>query len=962
MLYRIWLYFITLGVCLSASAQKNNLGTPFIINHLKEEYRAATQNWDIDQSPSGIMYFANNEGLLSYDGTRWICRSLPNRTIVRSLAIDSLGSIYVGGQDEMGVFKPDLKGDMVFHSLKGLIPEAFRSFEDVWDIVLDGPNVIFRTNYRLYRLSNDTCQVYSAQTTFTSLFRVGNKIMVQGDSGLYILKNGKLSLLKGTEALAPMTVKGMLPAATGGILIITLKDGIFLLKDEILSPWETKTHAFIGSGRMHAAALLPDGKIAIGTSQNGLIILDVLGNPLYQIDKKNGLQNSHVLSLFPDHAGNLWLGLNNGIDFIETSSPFSSIYPDGNLKDAGYSVSIHGDNIFFGTNNGLYQADWKSYSDPFQSGRYHRVENTSGQVWGTVSIGENLLMGHHEGAFAIQNNQAARISPPATGGAWTFIQLNRFPGYIIGGTYNGVSLYQNRNGKWEFVKKLNGLNESCRIMAQDNEGNIWIAHPYRGIYRLSFPTGPDSMTVRFYQSKDGLPSDNFNQVSRVRGQVMFGTAKGVYDYNPVTDRFAPNQTFADILGFEWIKLLREDREGNIWFVVNNEVGLIHVEQKGVSTKLHRQDFPELRDRLVKGHEFLFPYDSQNVFFAAESGFLHYNPEASVFPDTALKVLLSACYLIKEKDSLFFGGTFSVNGLPVDRQPDSQKPVFNYRQNAFRFTFSSPMFLESGEIEYRFYLEGLEREWGVWTTKAEKEYTNLSPGVYHFHLQARNIHGVESNIITYTLTISPPWYASPTAQGVYFLAFVILLVSLLLIPRIRFKRETQKLQGIMKKQEAEQEAQISRINNERLEEEVRHKNQELASATMHLVQKNDILFKIRGELEEIAAISKDTSARKKINELLGLIHYDRQIDQDWEQFAFHFDQVHRDFLKRLGEEFPQLSPTDHRLCAYLRMNLASKEIAPLMNISVRGVETGRYRLRKKMELDHDINLNEFMMKF
>ncbi|MEZ4777455.1 MAG: two-component regulator propeller domain-containing protein [Bacteroidia bacterium] len=962
MLLRTWLYFMIFGMTLSASAQKNNLGTPFIINHLKDEYKAATQNWYIDQSPSGIMYFANNEGLLSYDGTRWMCVPLPNRTIVRSIAIDSSGNIYVGGQDEMGVFRPDVKGDMVFHSLKNLIPEPYRSFEDVWDIILDGPTVIFRTNYHLYQLSSGTCKVLSAQTTFSSLFKVGDKIFVQDEGGLFLLENGALSALKGTELLSPLTVKGIVPTETGDMLIVTLKQGIFLLKEDRLTRWETKTHAFIGSGRMHAAALLPDGKIAIGTSQNGLIILDSFGNPLYQIDKRNGLQNNNVLSLFPDKAGNLWLGLNNGIDFIETSSPFSSIYPDANLRDAGYSVSIHGDNIFFGTNNGLYQASWQPYTDPFQSGRYHRVENTSGQVWGTVSVDDNLLMAHHEGAFSILNNQARRISPPASGGAWTFLRLNRFPGYLIGGTYNGVSLYQNRNGNWEFVKKLDGLDESCRIMAQDNDGNIWVSHPYRGIYRLSFPNRPDSMTVRFYQSGDGLPSDNFNQVSRVRGQVMFGTAKGVYDYNPLTERFTPNQAFANVLGSEWIKLLKEDKEGNIWFVVNHEVGIIHVEQKGVETRLRRQDFPELRDRLVKGHEFLYPYDRQNVFFAAESGFLHYNPEAPVFPDTNLKVLLRSCYLMQEKDSLFFGGTFSVNGLPVDTQPDSQKPVFNYRENAFRFTFSSPMFLESGGIEYRFYLEGLEKEWGIWTTKTEKEYTNLSPGVYHFHLQARNTHGIISEILTYTLTISPPWYASPTAQGLYFLAVAMLLVGLLLIPRIRFKRETQKLQGIMKQQEAEQEAQISRLNNERLEEDVRHKNQELASATMHLVQKNDILFKIRGELEEISSISKDISARKKINELLGLIHYDRQIDQDWEQFAFHFDQVHRDFLKRLGEEFPQLSPTDHRLCAYLRMNLSSKEIAPLMNISVRGVETGRYRLRKKMELDHDINLNEFMMKF
>ncbi|MDX2247460.1 MAG: two-component regulator propeller domain-containing protein [Bacteroidia bacterium] len=960
MLIRILSYFTFASLTFQALAQQNNPGTPFIINHSRQAYQAATQNWDIDQSPSGIMYFANNEGLLSYDGTRWLCRPLPNRTIARSIAIDSRGNIYVGGQDEFGIFRPDVKGDLVFQSLKNRIPEAFRSFEDVWDIVLNDESVIFRTNYRLYHIQPDTVTVFQAKSTFRSLFAAGNHILVQDIEGLYQLKNQQLVYLPGTQMLSDKTVKGILPFGVDSLLILTLKEGIFLLHNQVLSLWENQTLNFIGSGRMHGAVILPDQRIAIGTSQNGLILLDVKGKPLYQIDKRNGLQNNNVLSLFPDRLGNLWLGLNNGIDFIETGSPFSAIYPDGNLKDAGYSVSIHEGYIYFGTNNGLYSAPWQPYYDPFQPGRYSRVENTSGQVWGTVSIGEKLLMGHHEGAFTIETNRAVPLLPP--GGAWTFLLLNKFPGYMIGGTYNGINLYESRNGKWEYLKKLNGLDESCRIMAQDNDGTIWIAHPYRGIYRLTFPDRPDTMTVKFYQSEDGLPDDNFNHVFRVRNEVMFATAKGVYNYNRETGRFEPNQPFAKILGENWVRLLREDRDGNVWFVVNNEVGLLKVEQKGVETLLSRRDFPELRDKLVKGHEFLYPYDQQNVFFAGESGFIHYNPQRSTLHDSSLRVLLQSCHLLREKDSLVFGGIFAVDGVPVNQQPEEQKPIFAYNENAFRFTFATPEFLEAGGIEYRFYLSRLEKEWGIWTNKTEKEYTNLSPGVYQFFLQSKNKHGILSEVVSYSFTISPPWYASHTAKGLYFFIALLMILSLLLIPRIRFKRETQKLQGILKKQEAEQEEQISRINNERLEEEVRHQNRELASATMHLVQKNDILFKIRGELESIASITRDESARKKINDLLGLIHYDRQIDQDWEQFAFYFDQVHRDFLKRLGEQFPQLSPADHRLCAYLRMNLSSKEIAPLLNISVRGVETGRYRLRKKMDLGHDINLNEFMMKF
>ncbi|MEZ4827259.1 MAG: triple tyrosine motif-containing protein [Bacteroidia bacterium] len=959
---RIFLYIMFCAGYFPAVSQTINPGTPFIINHPKQEYRAATQNWDIDQGPSGIMYFANNDGLLCYDGTKWQCLPLPNRTIVRSVAVDSLGNVYAGGQDELGVFRPDDKGELKFQSLKDRIPAAARKFEDVWDIVLRKDEMICRTNHHIYRFIDDTCQVFPANSAVGALLKAGNEVLFHDEGGLYHLGSDGKELIRGTEKTSGMTIVKILPWDNASLIIVTLKHGIFLFRENTLTPWETRVHAWMGSGRIHSAALLPEGKIAIGTSQNGLIILDRDGWPLYQLDKKNGIQNNNVLSLFADHAGNLWLGLNNGIDFVQTHSPFSVVFPDGNLRDAGYSAIIHNGNSYFGTNNGLYYSPWQPYSDPLQPGRFQRVENSTGQVWGTVSIGEHLFMGHHEGAFLIRDGKAIRISPTASNGTWTFLPLNRYPGYMISGTYNGVDLYHYRNNTWEFVKRLQGLGESCRIMAQDDAGNIWVAHPYRGIYRLEFPARPDSMVVRFYQAKDGLPFDNFNHVFRVRDQIMFATAQGVYNYVPEQDRFEPNEPFKQILGHEWVKLLREDREGNIWFVVNNDVGIIHVAQKGVETVLQREDFPVLKDKLVKGHEFLYPYDRSNVFFAAESGFLHYNPTTDIQQDSSISVLLTSVHLIGEKDSLVFGGIFSENGIPVATQPRGQKPVFRYKENAMRFGFSVPEFRASSGIEYSFFLEGLEDEWSSWTSKREKDYTNLNPGGYTFHLQAKNNREILSKEVTFSFVIDPPWYSSPAARSIYLLVILTVFISLLAFPRIKLRRETQKLQGIMKRQEEEQEAQISRLNNERLEEAVRHQNQELASATMHIVQKNDILFKIRGQLEEIAAISPNETVRKKVNNLLGLIHHDRQIDQDWEQFAFHFDQVHRDFLKRLGEEFPQLSPTDHRLCAYLRMNLSSKEIAPLMNISVRGVETGRYRLRKKMELDHDINLNEFMMKF
>jgi DNA-binding CsgD family transcriptional regulator len=184
----------------------------------------------------------------------------------------------------------------------------------------------------------------------------------------------------------------------------------------------------------------------------------------------------------------------------------------------------------------------------------------------------------------------------------------------------------------------------------------------------------------------------------------------------------------------------------------------------------------------------------------------------------------------------------------------------------------------------------------------------------------------------------------------------MMIFLLLGVTYRFqKRKYEKEKYALRKKSAEE---IMHLRNEKLQSEISHKNKELATSTMHLIHKGEMLIGLKKELE---LIKKDKSNNLKIvDQLIKKIDQDIAQDGEWEQFEIHFDQVHENFLKKLRQNFPELTPKDLKLCAYLRMNLASKEIAPLLNISIRGVEISRYRLRKKLRLDHDKNLVDFMM--
>ncbi|NJO02575.1 MAG: hypothetical protein HC880_13605, partial [Bacteroidia bacterium] len=280
------------------------------------------------------------------------------------------------------------------------------------------------------------------------------------------------------------------------------------------------------------------------------------------------------------------------------------------------------------------------------------------------------------------------------------------------------------------------------------------------------------------------------------------------------------------------------------------------------------------------------------------------------------------------------------------------------RNALHFHFSSAEYAGAEFVRYRYQLEGYESKWSPWTTQQTKEYTNLPPGLYTFRIQAKGPEDEESPVLSYRFRIMPPWYASNLAYVIYSLLGLLMLALFARYLQSRFS----KLKQAYQKTEARSQEEIDRLRSEKIEAELKYKQRELVTTTMHLVKKNETLEEIKDRIESISKKSKDEKTAHELYKLIGMLKQEEVLDEGWEQFTFHFNQLHGDFFKQLKEKYPQLTPKDMKLCAYLKMNLTTKEIASLMNITVRGVEASRYRLRKKFDLDAQANLTDFLMGF
>lgn len=961
MFSRTYLFFLTIYLPLLAASQKANLGIPPITNYSKDTYQAGTQNWNIIQDNRGVLYLGNNNGLLQFDGTTWQCTPLPYKTILHSLAIDANGKIYVGGQNEIGFFFPNDRGILTFNSLLHLLPKEHQQFEDIWDISISPQGVFFRTSYKIFRLKGEKFTIFTFPEGLAKLGISNHKILANSLlKGLLTFDGTGFVPLCKEENLKNKIVTGILSFPDKRFLLTSLKAGIFLYEKGKIRPWQTPIDPFLKQNRIYSAARINEQHFALGTSQSGLVILDNSGRPLWHLTKKSGLQNNNVLALFADHQHNLWVGLDNGIDYVKTNSFFSDIYPDGGLGGTAYTVMVHNGNIYFGTSNGLFYRDWKMYYDPFDEKPFKAVQNTQGQVWGLNEIGNDLFLGHHEGIFLVQNGVAKMISDYS--GSWTFSPAGEKANKIIAGTYRGLALLEKNNSRWQFKKKLRGLEESSRIMTKDKSGNLWMSHPYRGVYKIELDEGSTNIRkVSFYGSKNGLPSNYMNYVALINDQIVVAAEHGIFNYDSLKNRFAANRVLGNIFGKDiQVKRLIQDSNGNIWFAAGEDVGILEVIDKGFEKELKKIIFPELHGKLVGGFEFIYPFDKHNVFIGAEKGFIHLDPTKLSLQDSSFQVILNEVVVIKDRDSLVFGGNFLHKNRVVLHQPSDQIPIFPASMNAFRFSYSAPDFANHGLLNYRIKLDGLDKEWSSWRNNTEKEYTNLGHGEYTFIVQAKNSRGVESKVISYRFEILPKWYASKLALGIYTFIFLFIIFVSIAATRWKYKKEAAILKSKHQKMVTQTEKEMVHLKNEKLEGEILHKNRELATVTMHLVQKSEMLHKIQLELNKIAKNVTHQKLHKEIKQLARSIQSDARLDEDWEQFSIHFDQVYSNFLNRLRQQYPHLTPKDQKLCAYLRMNLSTKEIAPLMSISVRGVEVSRYRIRKKLNLSQEVNLVEFMM--
>jgi DNA-binding CsgD family transcriptional regulator len=881
--------------------------TPRLRNFQPSEYAAQNQNWSVAQSTEGWIYVGNNGTLMEFDGTRWRHFAMPEKQSVRAVACGRDGQIFCGGFAEFGFWKRDEKGRLTYTSLSSRLGENMIEREEIWHILVLPDAVLFQSFSMMYKYDYQKLVPVKPPGAIMFAQMVNNRVVVPViDRGLYeLLPDQTFRAIQGAEVLKDKIVQFMVPNGRGGIWAGTSDDGIYEWQAGVCQPWANPLNQVFRQKQLNKAVTLQEGGWAIGTILDGVYLLNPDGLLQAHLNRENGLQNNTVLSMLQDRDGNLWLGLDKGIDMAALRSSLSFFSDQTGSIGTVYAAALFQEKLYIGTNQGVFYAPFRAGSQPL---KFTLVEGTQGQVWQLKEFGGQLICGHNSGTFLIRGGVSIRISD-ITGG-WCSVEIPGRSDLLLQATYTGLILLRREaGGSWRFGSRIDGFSEPLKKILFDSDGNLWATHPNRGLYRLRL--NQELTQVQEYKKfgkQDGLAYEYQLGLCRVTEgsaeQIVINAQPGAFRLRTQEGR----TTLEPHWGKKWIPGAGEE--------------VFVLDSSGLWLLKKDRDMEKIPLNLVPAYENVECLSPDLYLFCLENGFALLNTAELPEQDSALSLPPTVVRLISTTNQETF-------------LPDAALR-FPYSENSLEFQFAQPVFGPPNRFSW--FLEGFSKEWSPWSATGEKEFTNLPEGRYVFRVRSE-IGGAEATVV---FKIAPPWYRSVWALGGYGILLLTLAVWLESLNRKRLEQHRQRL-------ETEKEREILKM-------EVDNKSRELSNAAFNLIRKNEALQSLKDHL--IDAHNEPRALSKIVREIDAHL----EGDHDWEMFEASFNRVHDDFFKRLMQAYPDLTPGDLRLAAYLKMNLSSKEIAPLLNISIRGIENKRYRLRKKLGLSEDANLTEFIMAF
>jgi hypothetical protein len=917
---------------------------PKITHYSRTDFQADAQFWMMTRDNDGILYFGNNDGALIFDGERWQKVLLPNNSGVRSLVTTPDGKVYAGGYNEIGLIVKDSQGNYQYKSLLKDLKLEIEKIENLWQVHVLKDYIIYRSFNELIAISGNNATHISSNQAFIFSGIVNNHLYVQ-DEGNGILEfdpeSMRLKMIFEAAHFGNNAIVSFLPLQNKNEILAISKTGQIYkgnIKTKTIELWKSIFEE--NNNDQIITAIKHDEDFLLGTLKSKILLLTKDGNIISQPASFSNIFDSSILNFY-ESDGNIWALLNNGLDYIEFDSPVSNLFKEASV----YDILIDDQILYLATNKGVYTSDINGDNIQNHGLNFKNIPDLEGQAWSVQKEGGSIIISHDKGLFQLKNGRPEKIGNQ--GGFWKIMAVEGVPDTYLASNYNGLFLLTQENNTWKIEHKIGGFDESTRdILKAPGDNTYWVCHGYKGVYKLKINEDYTRVYAQeHFTDQNGLTSPFNVNVFNWNQDIVFTSNTGIYTFNQASNRFEPFEKLNRILdtAYNTRKILRHKEKA--WVVLDDEVGYFLPEEK--QPKLNKDLFLDLKGYLNRGMESILPLENGKVLVGANTGLYLYDINKKV-ADHKIKTQITNASYFKEQQE---------EKIPLNNQKELFLPN---KTEIFRVEFATPRMSPSATIQYRYILEGIDSKWSIWDETPYKEYTHLRPGNYVFKVRSRDLTGSTGEESSFKFSIPRVWYQTNLAFLSYGLIIIFLILLLVYFIRRKIDQERRKARITAQKSKKLLELEIEQLklkqdknriigDKQILEEDNIRISKELANYTMLLLKKKDVFSETYTNLKEFKTTLKTPPARKKLHDILMKLQQHRIGEEYMTIFDVNFERIHKNFFKQLKIIDPELTKRELRLCAFVKMNLSNKEIAPLLNISVRGVETARYRVRKRLKV-------------
>lgn len=933
MKFSLIILFTVFFICLSHGSSNN----PNIISFDRSDYNAGNKNWSISEDDKGILYVGNDLGLLEFDGIKWSLYKTPKKDVVRAVYAMSNDLIFTGGYEEFGFWRRDISGKLQYQTLSSELPAGSLHNDDIWRICEKDNSIYFQSFNGVFVYDHKKTDQYPINKNVLLLNKVYNELWIQEIGGaLFKLGNDNLIKIPESDVFSKTEVKSILPTKDNKFLIATSSMGIYIYDGKSFLPWNTSDG--IKTSNINCGILSKSGNYFFGTLQGGIYELSPLGEIINHFNTNNYFKNNTVLSLYEDRSNNIWVGFDRGLSCIAYIDGVSCVTDPLGQIGSVYTATIYNNKLFIGTNQGVYYINESDLGSLDAIHKFKFLPNTEGQVWCLSVIGSDLYCANNQGVYIIDQNLSIAYRYPIYTGVFTIKKITH--NTLLFGTYTGLIAVDVNTRKLIITENLM---EPINRVEDDHAGNIWLQHANKGVYRgRMIDSLMKVQTLEHFgrDANDTIPYDF--KLFKIGGRIAFLGDDKFYTYDDITGRIVFESTLNKTFdGISNLKSVVNITPHNFWIIGDGLIYNVSYEgQTANILSIINIDYENFS--LVDNYENIVPLNDKVSLLCLDKGFLLCSNLLTEKTINTSKPYIRSIKISNSKNQ------------EIDLELEKYMDISN-SYNTISFQFATYGYFNN-HVTLQYKLIGLSDEWRNIDKKENSiSFERLAKGKYTFVIRTVDKFGQFSPEAIYEFEISPVWYQSSWAFLLYFVIAVILFILISKYRLYIYKKKERKKRRIL-------ESHRLYSLNEQLKQEVEEKNAELVTQTSSIIQRNETIAKIQKDLEELFKIQNNKSLQPLYKKIISTLNNDFDAEEDWKMFLIKFEQKHTIFFKNLKKEYQILTPNDLKLCACLKLNLDSKEIASLMNISVRAVENSRSRLRKKMNVPQEMNLNEFLMNF